>query len=640
MAEVDEEHLSALRARVEAAKAAYYDSGESGMADDEYDAAVRLLREHGVRTDERHVAEGTPWQKRRHARPMGSMPDQLRSDEEVGEFFGNTPVDLTFKYDGLSLELVYEDARLVAAVLRGDGEQGEDVLANARHVERVLPRLACPSKGTVAVYGELVISWNNLAALNEMRELDGLEPYKTPRNAVSMVRSFRLAQPGPRMALMTFKAFDVHPRPEGITQVGVVHELQRLGFIHAVAFQRVPAAEAWEKLGRLDERVQAGTIQYQVDGLVARDSTDFDRVAKLKLPPRAAVATVVEVADSLGRTGVVSPLVVIEPVVLGGVTVTRVTGHNRELIARDLAGLGPGATVLVSRRGDVIPHVERVIQPSPTPWVPPTKCPSCEGDLVEAGAYLRCSSDPSDCSGTSVGLMVKYARSMGIEGLGPSIAQSLVASGLATEPAHLYSLDPAELAALPTANGQLGEKLARRLVDSIYLRSRCTLGQLLGAVGVRGCATSVMEAVAAAFPEDSVLHAEPGALAAVDGVGPVRAAAIREFVLARGHVISDLLAAVSVVRAAGPLEGKTFCVTMGTSVPREQLESAIRAAGGGVKSSVSKKVTHLVCNQPDAGTSKLKRAAELGVPVISEAGLRAMIGDAPPEPEPSPDEQF
>jgi DNA ligase (NAD+) len=600
------------------ARDSYYSTGESEFTDDEYDA---LKSKYAHDLSEAHDLPSA-WKKVKHLKHMGSMSLQLRSQSDV---LSRMPEDVmvSLKYDGLSLEVVYENGEILRAALRGNGDEGEDVLFNACHVPSI-PRTVA-SKDLFAVYGELVISWNNLQALNEMRADDGLEPYKTPRNAVSCVRALNLSQRGRVMALMSFKAFDAHPRPSS-DQVELTRWLVDSNF-SAAACQAVDNADVWQKIERMDAAVSQGSLQYQCDGIVVRSKFDFDHVAKVKLPPRAAITTVIRIIDSLGRTGVVSPVVEIEPVVLGGVTVSKVTGHNFKLMEDRLFGLGIGATVLISRRGDVIPHIESVMEASSTPYAHPALCPSCESELEWSGAHLLCSADPSECSGTSLGLLVKYCRSVGIDGVGPVVADVLVKSGLAVQPADLYSLDPVILSSIPMTNGEMGEKIATRIVNSVWSHSTMTFGQLLGAVGVRGCATSVMESVALAFPDVELLEsATVEELSNVDGVGSVRAQAIRDFIDSRWEVVTGLLEHVDIRRTIGPLTGMTFCITLGLSIPRTEMESKIRSAGGLVKSSVSRSVTHVVCNAPGESTSKLSKAKELGIPVVSESWVSKLIG--------------
>lgn len=629
--------------KLEAAKRDYYDNGESNLTDDEYDALRDELSRLGVDLSNLTAPpEGTPWTVRRHLSFMSGMSRQARNGAEWDSLDVSDRGELSLKYDGLSLELQYSEiGHLVAAVLRGDGAEGEDVLVNALRIPSI-PRSIRPVGSRVAVFGEIVISWNNLKVLNEYREIDGLKPYKSPRSAVAMIRS-RSVSPH-HLSLMAFRPFDVWS--DGETPRSQWAKLKWLTTDLSSSFKPVDTIlmdrnEVWNHLEKVAERRYK--FQYQMDGLVYREPSG--ECVKIKFPAESAVTTVTNVVEQLGRTGIVAPVVEFEPIELTGATVTRATAHNAVLAGSRLPGLGKGAKILVSRRGDVIPHVESVITPASVPWTPVQECPSCGSTIVWDGSTRRCSADPSECPGTSIGLVVKYCRELGIDDIGPATVAALMRVGMLSVPADLYLLNEEAVAAVQRpGGGVIGPVMASRICNAAWKRHTVSWGELLGAIGIPGCAKSVMEAVAAAFPDpDKLRLASVGGLETVESVGPERAAAIASFIATRwDDVIAPLLNVVSITRSGeGPLAGMTICITLGLkSGSRAEMEAAIRRLGGTVKSSVSKKVTHLVCNYPDEATTKIKQAKKLGIPIISEDELVEMMGasiDEDSDPDPTDD---
>ena len=622
----------------------YSTDGESGLDDDAFDALAEEAKRQGYEIPT--TAAGVDWPLVEHKHPMLGISfctadgDEMCEMQIKEEFGGGW---FSMKYDGMAVELQYMVGILAHAVLRGDGSRGEDVLPNVGRIFGVPDRLREPLD--LAVYGEIVISFNNLAALNELRENDGLQPYKNPRNAVAYTRSKRASIH--HLRLFTFRPYDVRPRAHEVSEM--IAEMMRLSELHKPGGARFSpvdmhfgtSADAWRARNALDASRERW--KYLLDGVVFRPRKADNRMVKMKFPPRSAVTTVTRVVEQLGRTGVVSPVCEFEPIRLAGVDVRRATVHNAELALSRLGGLGPGARILVSRRGDVIPHVEMVVQPSDQPWQPAKVCPSCGSTLTQDGAVWRCSSDPTACPGTTVGLLVEFARRIGIDGLGPGVASQLCMAGI-TAPHQLYRLEAEELGEL------IGPGVARKLCAKIGEKVVLTWGELLGALCIPGCARSLMDDVATRFPNDGKLMeaVRDGRLEEVPGIGPARAASISAYVDIRWNdLIQPLLQCVILAKpaAGGPLVGKTFCITLGLSVPRSEAESMIRVHGGSVKASVTADVTHVVCNAPNDATTKLDRARKLNKPIITEGELAAMMGltslsDSTDDKPPSEQEMF
>lgn len=622
---------------------AYYDDGESDLDDEQYDALLEHAQRQGVKISTlTPPPDGSPWPTIAHKSPMLGIDYVAKNKQEWMAIVDNDPLlegHLSLKYDGLALELQYDDdGNLCHCVLRGDGFEGEDVFNNARLVRGIAWKVKTPN---LNVYGEVCCSFNNLNAINELREIDGDRTYKTTRSVTAMVRNTKACQH--QLVLLTFRPYRTYPslKPTQDDELKALH-FESVGprKFDPIEAHRASAVTAWKaRIGANDSRDK---WQYPLDGVVFQFANG--ELAKLKFPAMSAVTTVTGIAEQLGRTGIVAPVLEFETVRLLGTEVKRASIFNAELAASRLPGLGIGAKVIVSKRGDVIPHVEKIVSPADVPWVPPTSCPSCGSPLEEDGAYLRCSADAADCPGTTVGLLRKFCMELGIDGFGPGVCWALVNAGY-TLPHHLYMMDSALIEDIPTPSGsRLGSAAANRLIARVHRRSELTWGELLGSIGVQGCAKSVMEAVAERFPPDELQGATVHDLMEVDGVGPERAAQISTFLDERWfEVIAPLLEVVSLRRTDGPLNGKTFCITLGLKTgSRTAVEGMIRAAGGGVKSSVSRKVTHVVCNSPDENTSKLKKAREYGIPIISERRLLDMIGEGTSDldAEPNPNDNF
>lgn len=632
-----------LTEQLERAVRAYYDDGESGLTDDEFDALQGHAAVKGVAVSTlAPPPTGTPWTIHNHFMPMPGISTVVRNVFELKDLFDTGGIGksgwASHKFDGLAIELVYDQGSIVAAILRGDGINGEEVLANARHC-RGIPECITETR-RLSVRCELVISKNNLEIMNERRKADGRPVYKSRRNAVALVRSKTASIH--ELQLLTAIVVDV-PWCKDPEQFPLeLMKLVRTGvkrFVHAEHTPCSPVG-AWKFRDMVQET--RASVQYQLDGVVYRDTEG--RFAKLKFEATAAVARVTAIVEQLGRTGVISPVCEFEPVQLLGADVKRASVHNAELIARELPGLGVGAEVLVSRRGDVIPHIERVVVKSSDPWVPSGRCPSCGSVVIVDGSVARCSADPGECPGTVIGLMRKFCMEIGTKGFSTGVLTALVSAGVDT-PAQLYTLDAAWLSQLTMPGEQrIGETRATSIVREMASKAEMTLGELLGAIGIPGCAKSVMESVAIHFPDpEALVTIDEAELITIPGVGPTRAASIAAFLDTRYRdVLQPLLEVVNIRRTNGPLSGKSFCITLAmTSGSRPQVEARIRAAGGTVKSSVGRGLSYLVCNSPDESTAKLKRARELGVPIISEKELLGMLGStAPTEPDPSASDAF
>ncbi|MBN2798655.1 MAG: NAD-dependent DNA ligase LigA [Deltaproteobacteria bacterium] len=597
-----------------------------------------------------------------HAKPMLSLRNAF-SEGEVVEFetslhrflADEAPPLFRFsvepKLDGLSLELVYERGLLTRAGTRGNGTLGEDVTHIARTIRSVPARLRTDDPpALLEVRGEVFFALQAFTDMNARREARGEEPFKNPRNAAAGT----LRQLDPAVAAerrLSFYAYDVGV-VEGI-ELGARHS-ERLAALSALGLPVDPEARTLEGLEAVLRRIvslgeQRHRLPHEIDGVVIKvDDLSVQRsLGSLSRAPRWAIAykypppevpTVLrEVSFQVGRTGAITPVAELEPVQVGGVTVSRATLHNADELRR--LDLRTGDTVLVRRAGDVIPKVERVVldegHEERVPIVFPEHCPACGAPLArEDSAVARCTA-PLSCPAQRHAAIRHFGSraALDIDGLGEKLVEQLLGEGLIRRPSDLYALKLEELAALD----RMGQRSAENLLAAIARSKEQPVERVVVALGIR----EVGESTAAVLMErfggiDPLLQASAEELAAVHGVGDKMAAAIRAF-FDDPHQVDELarlrghgLRFEGTARSATvtPLEGLSFVLT-GTlpTLGRAEAKKRIQAAGGAVKGSVSKKTDFVVAGD-DAG-SKLDRAVELGVPVIDEAELLRRLGGSP-----------
>ncbi|MFM2245673.1 MAG: NAD-dependent ligase LigA [Pseudomonadota bacterium] len=561
------------------------------------------------------------------------------------------------KLDGLAIELVYEGGLLVGAGTRGDGSVGEDVLHTMRTVRSVPLRLGEGAPPYLSVRGEVLFDLAGFEQMNEQRVVAGEKAFENPRNAAA--GTVRQLDPGP--ASQRPLLFFAHSAGEGLaapTHSALLGQLRALGFAVNPRNRVCAGVDAvWAAIEALG--AERASLPYEIDGVVIKvdDMALQDELGFLTRSPRWAVAykypaararTVLERVDfSVGRSGVVTPVAVLRPVRVGGVTVRNATLHNEQQMRNKpefLGGLRVGDQVEIYRAGDVIPRVDAVVdQPGRADLAPvafPAACPVC-------GTALDREENPDEldkitwrcpnrlgCRAQREAALQHFASrlAMDIEGLGEKLVRQLVDRGLVEHPSGLYRLTVAQLQDLD----RMGQKSAQNIVAAIEASKARPLARALYALGIPLVGESTARDLARHFAGlDALVAADEGALLAVDGVGKDVARQVLAFFADEGHraeIAALRVAGVAFVpeaRAAAPTEGpfvgKTVVLT-GTlpTLSRQQATALLEGAGAKVSGSVSKK-THLVLAGADAG-SKLEKAHELKVPVIDEAELRRLLG--------------
>ena len=662
-----------LRAELERHNRAYYVLDAPTIPDAEFDLLFRELQQ--LETDHPELlAADSPTQRvggspapellaARHAVPMLSIRTEtdvtaagaMAFDTRVKNALGQSATDATveyvaeLKFDGLAINLRFEDGLLVRAATRGDGETGEDVTHNVRTIRCIPLRLSGAAPAVLEVRGEIYLRRDDFDALNVRQQAAGDKTFVNPRNAAAgAVRQLDPAIAAKRpLSFFAYGLGETRGWELPGTHWEVLDWLAEAGLPVCEHRERVLGAEA---LAAFHERIALlrPELPYDIDGVVYKvNRLDLQRelgfvtreprwAVAHKYPAQEAVTRLLGIDVQVGRTGALTPVARLEPVFVGGVTVTNATLHNQGEIDRKDVRIGD--LVIVRRAGDVIPEVvgsiPRMVE---VPRFDLLKeypaCPVCGSHVVrgEDEAVARCTGGLF-CPAQRKQALWHFAsrRAMDIEGLGDKIVDQLVEQGRVHTPADLFGLKAEELAGME----RLGEKSAANLLAAIDHSRETSLARFIYALGIRNVGETTAKDLARYFGNlDALLAADDEALQRVPDVGPVVAACLRQFFLEEHNlqVVRALRQAgvrwpdmEPAATAAGPLLGKTFVLT-GTlpTLARDEAKALIEAAGGKVTGSVSKKTYFLVAGS-DAG-SKLDKAQTLGIAVLDEDALRILL---------------
>ncbi|MEO8602872.1 MAG: NAD-dependent DNA ligase LigA [bacterium] len=646
----------------------YYVHDAPTISDAEYDRLLRQLAELEAKYPSLH-SSSSPTQRVgaapaerfapvRHSLPMLSL-DNAMSAEELLEFDtrvrrllrSDAPVDYVAepKLDGLAVEVVYADGTLKTASTRGDGVTGEDVTANVKTIRSLPLRLhagrgATPVPARVEVRGEVIFPRQAFARLNADRTAAGEPTFANPRNAAAG----SLRQIDPHVTASRPLELFIH-------SAGLIE-----GRRFASHWEFLAAMRSWglktNPLNRqctgaealiayhADMAARRDALPYEVDGVVAKvDAADLQRrLGEVSRSPRWAIAfkfkaqqgetRVRDIVASVGRTGILTPVAELEPVAVGGVTISNASLHNMDEVERKDVRIGD--TVLIERAGDVIPYVVRVLTEQRSGkerrFRMPKHCPICGSAVVreEGAAAFRCVGLQCPAQRREVLRHFASKHALNIDGLGEKLVAQLIEGGLVSDVSDLYRLTVEQLTALQ----RMGEKSATNLVNAIQATRQPPLDRLLNGLGIPQVGERTAALLAERFGSlEGLEAADEEALTAVRDIGPETGREIHAFfadaanqrTLAR---LREFVApqAPAARRRGGPLSGKSFVITGTLSAPRDEVITRIESAGGKVTGSISRKTDYLVAGA-DPG-SKVDKARTLGVEVVDEPGLEKLLG--------------
>lgn len=652
------QEIEQLRAELERANYEYYMLDAPTMSDYDFDHKLRRLEELEAANPDLvtpdsptqrvggKVAEG--FAEVTHQVPLESLQDVFSFEEltEFGQRVKEAAEDAVYavepKVDGLSVALEYENGVFIRGATRGDGRVGEDVTQNLKTIHSIPLRLP-DSLPRFIVRGEVFMPKSVFQKLNEERELNGQPLFANPRNAAA--GSLRQLDPkiaaARRLDILVFnvqyaegKSFTTHA--------------ETLEYLESQHFRVIPhtLCATMEDCAKRIDAIGDGReeFDFDIDGAVVKLNSLSDRellgstakfprwAAAYKYPPEQKPSKVIDIVVQVGRTGVLTPKAVVEPVRLAGTTVTNATLHNQDFITEKDVRIGD--TVLVQKAGEIIPEIVSVLKdqrPAGTkPYLLPDCCPVCGAAVIrdEDGAALRCTG--AECPAQLMRNLVHFASrdAMDIEGLGPANVETLVNAGLLNTPGDLYRLRAEDVAKLD----RMGKKSAENLIQAIEKSKENDLSKLLNAFGIRQVGQKAAQVLARQFGSlDALAEAGEEALTAVPDIGAITAKSLTGWFSApqSRHLIEMLKAAgVNMESRAEPigdkLAGLTFVLTGELSgFTRKEAGERIEALGGKVSGSVSKKTSYVVAGE--AAGSKLRKAQELEIPILDEASFTAML---------------
>ena len=652
------EKIRALRAEVEEHSRRYYDEDAPTISDFEYDKLIHTLMDledafPQFRTPDsptQHVGGkvSSKFDPVRHEVPLESLQDVF-SEEELFAFgarVANTITDpLTFdvepKIDGLSIAIEYRNGEFYRGATRGDGQTGEDVTENLRTI-RTLPKELKNAPERIIVRGEVYMGKETFEALNRRYEVEGKPLLANPRNGAAG----SLRQKDPKITAerqLDLIVYNIQFSTDSYTtHTETLDALKEMGF-DVVPYRLYDnIRDCVQQIDWIGEH--RDQFPYEMDGAVIKVNTLAQRsvlgsttkvprwAVAYKYPPEKKPSRVVDIAVQVGRTGVLTPKAVVEPIRLAGTTVANATLHNQDFI--DRLDVRIGDTVWVQKAGEIIPEVVAVdLTKRPEGTVPfklPAVCPECGSPVVrdEDGAAMRCTG--AECPAQRLRNITHFASKdgMDIDGLGEAVVESLVNAGLVKNYADLYYLDAQTLCTLD----RFAKKSAENLINAIEASKAQGLARLLSAFGIRQVGVKAGRVLARRFPDlDALMEATFLDLMTIDDIGPVTAQYLVDwFASDQSRHQIDLLREAGVSFESreeltdARFAGKTFVLTGAlTQFTRDEATELIERYGGKASGSVSKKTSYVVAGA--AAGSKLDKAVQLGIPVLSEEEFKAML---------------
>ncbi|CAA6801298.1 MAG: DNA ligase (EC [uncultured Sulfurovum sp.] len=630
---------------------AYYVDDNPIATDEEYDKLYHEILDYEI-ANPTEVAEDSPtkrvggvvrdeFSKAEHIKRMWSMEDVFNT-EEVQEWLdrtvknvGLTPYFCEPKFDGASMNLLYEEGKLVRAITRGDGVIGEEVTDNVRTIRSV--PLSIAYQGQIEIRGEVVIRKDDFDIINKERKAEGENTFANPRNAAA--GSLRQLD----SSITAKRRLVFYPWGLGENILTQANLSEKMDFIYALGFLKPPFTKACTTIEEIEEFyhfliANRDEIPMMMDGMVVKvdDTVKQEQLGytvkvpkwmcAYKFPALEKVTKVNAITIQVGRTGVLTPVAEVEPVDLEGAMIARATLHNYDEIERK--GLKVGDSVILIRSGDVIPKITKVLADRRTgdevDISRPTTCPTCGSEVLDEGTLIKCQN--MDCPDRVVNSIIHFAKkgSMNIDGLGSRIVEMLVEEGKIKDILDLYTLKFEDIEGMEGFK----EKRINKLLEAINDSKGTTLAKLLSAMGIEHIGAVAGKSIALEFGL-GVVDVTEEQLEAIDGIGVEMAASFVEFMRVNHDFVLKIFELVEpmveekIEAEENPFKDKTVVLTGTMSVGRGVVKEMMENFGAKVSGSVSKKTDFLIYGD-DAG-SKYDKAVKLGVETLTEEAMRDML---------------
>jgi DNA ligase (NAD+) len=630
---------------------AYYVKDNPLATDEEYDKLYHKVLEYEAQYPKEVIADSPTkrvggivreeFTKGVHIKKMWSMEDVF-TKEEVAEWLdrtvkniGKTPYFCEPKFDGASMNLLYEEGKLVRAITRGDGSIGEEVTDNVRTIRSV--PLTIEYQGQIEIRGEVVIRKDDFEIINKERLAEGKNIFANPRNAAAgSLRQLDSSITAKRRLVFY---------PWGLGENSLTEEKlsKKMAYIYGLGFLKPPYSKACSTLEEIEEFYhflisKRDEIPMMMDGMVVKVDDTMKQeqlgytvkvpkwMCAYKFPAVEKVTKVNAITIQVGRTGVLTPVAEVEPVNLDGAMIARATLHNFEEIERK--GLKIGDSVILIRSGDVIPKITKVLDDrrdgTEVEIVRPTTCPTCKSEILDEGTLIKCQN--MDCPSRVVNSIIHFAKkgNMNIDGLGSRIVEMLVEEGKIKDILGLYSLKFEDMEGMDGFK----EKRINKLLDAISDTKGTTLAKVLSAMGIEHIGVVAGKSIALEFGL-SVVDVTEEQLEAIDGVGGEMAKSFVEFMRVNREFVLQLFDKIEptveekIEAEENPFKDKTIVLTGTMSVGRGVIKEMMEKLGAKVSGSVSKKTDFLIYGE-EAG-SKLAKAEKLEVKTLTEEEMRAIL---------------
>lgn len=622
---MSKERIKYLSKKIIKARQSYY-NGQPEVSDKTFDAwydeLKKLAPDHPAVTGVGALPV-SEWPKVNHAVPMQSLnkaqnPDDIK-DWAIKDCNNESDFIITEKLDGISVSLEYNNGKLIQGSTRGNGAVGEDITPNVIKMKGVKETLNTDFTGYIR--GEIVLR------ISDHKKY--FSDYSNPRNAASGIAK---RYDGDGAEHLTVLCYTVNGKDFKTEEESLLF-IKEIG-LDVPNYSVVKSIDDVIKEWNEYQKTKRNNLDYDIDGLVVRvnNMTKQIELGDKNHRPKGAIAfkfdaptaetIITNILVQVGDSGRLTPVALFNKVDLAGAKIQKASLHNFSNIKS--LGVDIGATVIVSRRNDVIPYVEEVVKGTGTTFSTPDKCPECNSPTIANGEYVSCSNKKT-CPAQVIGRINKWVSELNILEWGEKVLKKLISAGLVTDVADIYRLTEGQLASLD----RMGDKSAANLIAELNKYRSVSLENLIGGLAIENVATSTVKLVISAGYDtlDKIKNLSISKLENINGFGEIKAAAFYYGLQENSDRIQDILDAGVTIKqkVVGNLSGKSFCFTGTSSMPRKELHKLVEEHGGEVKKSVGKGLTYLVSSDPDSNSSKAVAARKNGTKIITEEEFMKMI---------------